>query len=55
MISGNEWVCARMRGGGDSLGYRKGRSKSRRLVNFGGIYGSKVVMIVEGGVGVGDR
>ena len=32
MISGSGWVWARARGGGDSLGYRRGRGQSIGLV-----------------------
>ena len=33
VISGSGWAWVRVRGGRDSLGYRRGRGLSRRLVN----------------------
>ena len=48
MISGSGWMWARVRGG-DSLELWK--RERLEVLSFGGIYGSKVVIIV-GGIGV---
>ena len=56
MNSGSAWAWKRVRGGWDSLSYRRGRSQSRALILiFLGVYGSKIVIIVEGKVIVGIR
>ena len=56
MISGNGWAWARVREGGDSLSYQRGRDQSRGLVS-GFTFWEVVVMEedtdVEVGVDVG--